>query len=642
MGQLAFRDAAEQAAFDNEGYFIRRLFDAETASRLHAECLERAAGKTANHEWDSNYYSMLEADSDSFSDMSQLSWRAMAEPIERLATGWQMIQSGVLGKMAGGGITHLHVHPPPTDQPFAVSAFCWCALADCDEENGCLYVIPRTQRLVRYINTGDAGFINDLDLAARIVREHAVPVPLKAGEAIVVDNTLMHGAFPNQSSQIRLALCSLFANADAIPADYRYNEGGILVTPQPTDSYSARAASTVEFGSEREQILRRLPDWRSYPNYAQFEALLQANGPRATEEYDPMDTVRHLEPEQGEPAPSIPALPPLKARLRAALARRAPLPVKKAYRRLRGYAEPLPPAGNASADFAPYPEPQAMPRPFRDDAIDTALHEEGYATFPFLSETEIDRLANVVDEAEDRHDRGDVHIPTHFRLSAFNNDGAYKERLFDAVWDCIGGKVEEKLPGFEPLVINIFDKQPGGGYDPVPIHQNPSFVDEPAHKSVSLWIPFCDVARDNGTVGVLPRSHNRFNRMRAGNMAHEDVFALVQSDLENELFVPVEMKKGEMLALDDSIIHWSYPNISDRQRKAVQLIMVPKGVPHIYYYYDDEQGGHPMMDLYEVDKNFFFGFNCKARPETLKHIDRVPYRYRPITGAEIQQVISAQ
>ena len=42
-----------------------------------------------------------------------------------------------------------------------------------------------------------------------------------------------------------------------------------------------------------------------------------------------------------------------------------------------------------------------------------------------------------------------------------------------------------------------------------------------------------------------------------------------------------------------------------------------------------------MMDLYEVDHKFFYGFNCKARPETLKHIDRVPYAYRRISADEL-------
>lgn len=298
-------------------------------------------------------------------------------------------------------------------------------------------------------------------------------------------------------------------------------------------------------------------------------------------------------------------------------------------------AAPPPRVPHGGKDFAPYPEADGTWEPFDHAAINSAMREAGFATFPFLAPSRIDELGKAIEHAETSLDRSDVHIPTHFELSAFSNDSDYKKRIYDNVWACLKDDIEAILPNYEPLVINVFDKPPSEAYDPVPIHQNPSFVDEPRHRSVSLWIPLSDVDRENGTVGVLPGSHGRFNRIRAGNMAHEDIFAEVQAELENELFVPVVMNKGEMLALDDSIIHWSYPNVSDRRRKAVQLIMVPRGVPHIYYYYDEESQDDPMMDLYEVDHRFFFGFNCKARPETLKLIERVPYHYRPISRAEL-------
>jgi hypothetical protein len=266
--------------------------------------------------------------------------------------------------------------------------------------------------------------------------------------------------------------------------------------------------------------------------------------------------------------------------------------------------------------------------------VNEAIARDGVAVFPWLSVEEVDALADVVRRASQDVDHQDVHIPTNFRLSAFNNDSAFKSRLYDAVHALLARQLEELLPGYVPLVINVFEKHPQSGYDPVPIHQNPSFVPEPEHKSVSLWIPLQDVSRENGTVGVLKGSHNRFNLMRAGNMPHEEVFELVERQLEERYFEPLDLRKGEAIALDDSIVHWSYPNVSDGVRTAVQLIMVPRAAPHIYYYYDDS-GDRPMMDLYEVDKNFFFLFNCKARPEGLKKIGRVPYEYRKITGSEL-------
>lgn len=637
MGHLGFCDTADQDAFASEGYFVRRIIDEATAKRLWVETEKLVRGKSVNRASDNNYYSVLDADPTTVSTLSELAWQAWAEPIEKIAFGWQKVQSSVLVKLPDLGGTPLHMHTPTTDRPFATSAVGWCALEDCGEEDGCLFLVPRSHRLIRHIGIQEAGFIENPEIAAAVVRDHAIPIVLKAGEAVFFDNSMLHGAYVNRSGRLRVAVGILIANASEDLADYQRDKNGILVTRQPPEAYATRVASLAQIEADETLVLRRLPNWRNYPNYAQIDALLRANGRRASEDYDPLDTVRHLDSEEPMPPDRSPKVASVRlvSRLRAAVARRAPASVKSAYRRLRGRTSPTPSAPNLDLDFAPYPAIAETPYPFANPQFDETLHHQGYVTFPFLDPSEVDRLAAAVNAAEGTHDQGDVHIPTHFRLSAFNNDSAYKERLYDGVWDCLKERVEALLPGFEPLVINLFDKQPGSGYDPVPIHQNPSFVDEPAHKSVSLWIPLDDVDKNNGTVGVLPGSHNRFNTMRAGNMAHEHIFAEVQRELEEELFVPIVLKKGEMLALDDSIIHWSYPNVSDRARVAVQLIMVPQGVPHIYYFYDDEAPGHPMMDLYEVDRHFFFGFNCKARPETLTKIGRVPYRYRPIARPEL-------
>ena len=286
------------------------------------------------------------------------------------------------------------------------------------------------------------------------------------------------------------------------------------------------------------------------------------------------------------------------------------------------------------ADFAKYPQLESQPRFLETTDHNQALCEDGFVAFPWLGDAEIEKLKQIVDEAGQGLDFDDVHIPTAFHLSSFHNDARYKSKIYKAVSEALFDRLNDLLPDYEPLVINYFNKEPQDSYDAVPIHQNPSFVDEPAHKSVSLWIPLQDVGKDNGGIGVQKGSHNRINTMRSGNMPHSFVFSHVSQVLEQELFEPIEMKKGEVLVLDDSIIHWSFPNVSTVSRQAVQLIMVPRKAKHIYYYYDDSQA-EPMMDLYEVNKDFFFNFNCNDRPQDLRLLDRVPYEYRPIERCEL-------
>lgn len=273
-----------------------------------------------------------------------------------------------------------------------------------------------------------------------------------------------------------------------------------------------------------------------------------------------------------------------------------------------------------------------------DPSLQAELRRTGVAVTRLFSDTEIARLATIVEKLEADADHENVHIRTPFHLSAFHNDSVWKRRIYDEVHAVTKEIVDRLLVDYEPLVINIHDKPPGAN-TALAIHQNPSFVEEPAHKSVTIWIPMADVRRENGTLGVLRGSHDVFDGMRAANMP--DVFEDVAHQLTTRYFEPLELEKGDAAILDDSVIHWSYPNLSQTARLAVQLIMVPTKPHHIYYYYNTA-GESPQLDLYTVDKNFFFEFNCKAEPQGLPFIKSIPYRYRQFSAAELLERVSPQ
>lgn len=460
------------------------------------------------------------------------------------------------------------------------------------------------------------------------------PVPMTLGQALIFDGKMIHGSFPNYGETPRVAVRLSLLETGAQPVIHRQSRtdpGKLEIFQMSAEQMIEHSLEQLNSGNFKTEKLGECPQHAFSLIPAEFEDVLEHS--------DEVRAGRRTLESFVRPKP-VPKPPSLAQRIR----RRLGYEKRRMRQRVGGVIGRVRQASSrliAAPDTSAYGPAGAPFEPFGDPHINMALQREGYATFDFLSASETNDLARRVAECQVALDRDDVHIPTRFELSAFSNDSAYKKRLYDAVWDCLRESVEAALPGYEPLVINLFDKPPGEDFDAVPIHQNPSFVEEPDHRSVSLWIPFSDVGQDNGTVGVMPGSHDRFNRMRAGNMEHETVFAPVQRQLEEEWFKPVEMKKGQMLALNDSILHWSYPNVSNRRRTAVQLIMVPKAARHIYYYYDNlTNPRNPVMEMYDVDSEFFFGFNCKARPETLSRIGEVPYRYRPLTEADLAPIIS--
>jgi phytanoyl-CoA hydroxylase len=76
----------------------------------------------------------------------------------------------------------------------------WLALDDCDEENGCLQVVPGTQNapLLCTVKADTTQSFTDVTVP---LAEGMTPVPvvMKAGDVLFFNGQLVHGSFPNTS-----------------------------------------------------------------------------------------------------------------------------------------------------------------------------------------------------------------------------------------------------------------------------------------------------------------------------------------------------------------------------------------------------------------------------------------------------------
>ena len=107
----------------------------------------------------------------------------------------------------------------------------WIALVDVDRHNGCLTVLPRSHRLSEHIAAmGGTGTPYDLHREV-LEAEYTLAVPMKAGEAMFFDERMLHGSFPNTSSDRRIAVSAVFLPKDVKPR--LYVDGG--VTPGHLD-----------------------------------------------------------------------------------------------------------------------------------------------------------------------------------------------------------------------------------------------------------------------------------------------------------------------------------------------------------------------------------------------------------------------
>ncbi len=275
----------------------------------------------------------------------------------------------------------------------------------------------------------------------------------------------------------------------------------------------------------------------------------------------------------------------------------------------------------------------------RDPAHAAALAADGWVQTQFLTRDQTAELRRIVSAAQQGVRLDDQYCATPFRLTCFHNSGEYRARLYHAVHTFVRQALDALLVEYDPLVVNLFQKLPGGGGVPdgVAIHQNPSFVDEPRFKSVSVWIPLVDAERHNGTLGVLRGSHDVLHQARAVNMPQE-MWDPVKDALTEEYFEALRVPAGDAVVLDDSVLHWSYPNQSDRPRDAIQMICVPRGEPLTYSFYRTD-GGPPRIENFPIDKDYFFRFQYHARPVDLPMTSEIPYEYKPLEEDELERLV---
>lgn len=102
----------------------------------------------------------------------------------------------------------------------------WLALDDCDEENGCMQLVPETQNLPILCTTKADTTKSFTDVTVPIP-DSLKPEPclMKAGDVLFFNGSIVHGSLPNQSKdRFRRALIAHYATADAVRCGAFYHE----------------------------------------------------------------------------------------------------------------------------------------------------------------------------------------------------------------------------------------------------------------------------------------------------------------------------------------------------------------------------------------------------------------------------------
>lgn len=184
-----------------------------------------------------------------------------------------------------------------------------------------------------------------------------------------------------------------------------------------------------------------------------------------------------------------------------------------------------------------------------------------------------------------------------FHVTFFDKNDEYKQQLFSYIKDLFSDFSKNSFISHKCCQANVFLKQPKSGY--VYPHQNLTIVDEKEYTSFSCWMPLQDTNFENGTVCLIPGSHNHFQAYRNTHIywPYIDFF---KNDSNLNYFKAVDVKAGEILILDDRLAHYTPENKSNDTRWVLHSLWAPTQAQIKFY-----DVKFNMVDEYNVAHDFW-------------------------------------
>ena len=220
-----------QAEFDKMGYVKVKLFDAETIAELRRFHDEQKPNERFNTQDKSvsYHFSFLDSNREYKRKVFETLSKVFSPALDKYLNSYEPLVINFVNKEHGLGEVPVHQNWDFVDEKKYTSVSVWAPLVDVGEKSGALEFIPGTHRTFRNIHRSPTipwffkGYIEDLK------RDYLKPITVKAGEALIFDDSIIHYSKPNQGGYSRLVIQVIAKPAEA-PAVHYYRKKSLFKT----------------------------------------------------------------------------------------------------------------------------------------------------------------------------------------------------------------------------------------------------------------------------------------------------------------------------------------------------------------------------------------------------------------------------
>lgn len=272
--------------------------------------------------------------------------------------------------------------------------------------------------------------------------------------------------------------------------------------------------------------------------------------------------------------------------------------------------------------------------------IDPAKHEEflknGWCVMPNVVKPE--EIASFMDTFQEISKLEGFELDKHL----LNSGRLFNPEIRKKTQAVINKNAKTILPRM--FQMDKVDEHTGGAYQVKPphvnsdllIHQDSTVIDEEKDYCLFIWIPFCDITMENGPVAFLSGSHLWGNTQRSLGVPWQ---FRNHTDTLYKYVKPALIKAGDALVFDPATIHSSAPNLSTEIRHAITVTVLRKNYQLVYYFRNKEIADD-LIEKYEVDENFYYGYDFISKPDETKWKKEV-VKFKPfdISTRQLERLI---
>lgn len=248
---------------------------------------------------------------------------------------------------------------------------------------------------------------------------------------------------------------------------------------------------------------------------------------------------------------------------------------------------------------------------FIREELNKEISQNGYIVFDHRN----DEIPLILQELYSKYSEESPN--SGFNTTHFSHNRQYKEEVLLVAKMIFELGFEHLFENYEVFFANFMVKTPGDNHL-LPVHADWAYIDEDNESIISLWIPAVNISKDNGALGVIPKSHLLYEKVRGPEIVSS--FRKFDKDLMEQRGVLKLITNLQAVIYDLRLLHYSLPNFSDKVRIAINITLKPKDVELIHY----SQQGDKIYKYDHLDEKFYLNYNAHQIPENLKPCEILP------------------